>query len=218
MLVNVIKGLMRAQTGAAIAAEDATPIVLNVGGNTKRIPIPDHYAGWRHYLLDIAAGPDVDLVLDARELGKLDGGQFAAIYCSHNLEHYYRHDGARVLAGFRHVLREDGFAEIRVPDMQAVFGAMVERGLEIDDVLYESPAGAITVHDVIYGWGKQIESSGVDFFAHKQGFTRARLLSALRAAGFERTALVGEPGAGFEIRALAFKTEPTAEVLARLRL
>jgi hypothetical protein len=27
--------------------------VLNVGGNSKLIPIPSHYAGWEHLLPDI---------------------------------------------------------------------------------------------------------------------------------------------------------------------
>src|SRR6266446_7887238 len=46
----------------------------------------------------------------------LAASQFDAVYCSHNLEHYYRHDGATVLRGFLHVLKPDGFAEIKVPD------------------------------------------------------------------------------------------------------
>ena len=51
----------------------------------------------------------------------------------------------------------------------------VERGLDIDDVLYQSPAGPITVLDVIYGYAAEIESSGQDFFAHKTGFTEKSL-------------------------------------------
>lgn len=184
------------------------PAVLNVGGSSKQIPIPDHYRGWQHCLLDIAPGPDVDVVQDARELTSLPGAHFDAIYCSHNLEHYYRHDARRVLAGFLHVLKPTGFAEIRVPDMREVLKAMIERQMDIDDVLYTSPAGPITVHDVIYGWGKEIERSGVDFFAHKQGFTQSRLTAALEGTGFAKVYTVLNPS-GFEIRALAFKGEPT---------
>ncbi|MES2991032.1 MAG: methyltransferase domain-containing protein [Pseudomonadota bacterium] len=185
------------------------PSVLNVGGGMKQIAIPSHYDGWTHLLLDIAPGPDVDVVLDARQLLTLGPAQFDAIYCSHNLEHYYRHDCVKVLAGFLHVLKPDGYAEIRVPDMTSVLQAMVNRKLDIDDVLYTAAAGPITVHDVIYGWGEQIERSGVDFYAHKRGFTAHSLSRALQDAGFAQIGIAASE-ANFEIRALAFKAEPTA--------
>lgn len=176
--------------------------VLNVGGNTKEIPLPPQYAGFEHVLLDIDPAVKPDVLCDARELARLGARQFDAVYCSHNLEHYYRHDVPRVLAGFLHVLKEGGFAQIRVPDIHEVMRATVERGLDINDALYQSPAGPITVADVVYGYGFEIERSGNDFYAHKTGFTRKSLLEALHAAGFSRTyAALGS----FEISALAFK-------------
>ena len=90
--------------------------MLNVGGNSKRIPIPAHYDGWEQQLLDIDPAGAPDIVSDAREMVGLPAGRYAAIYCSHNLEHYYRHDLPRVLAGFLHVLAPDGFADIRVEE------------------------------------------------------------------------------------------------------
>lgn len=92
------------------------PKVLNVGGGTRDIPLPPQYQGWEHILLDIDPRGQPDIVADARELTRLPPAQFDAVYCSHNLEHYYRHDGVKVLAGFRHVLKEDGLAHIMVPD------------------------------------------------------------------------------------------------------
>lgn len=220
ILARLIKNLMRGQGAAATSLDDfgsETPGVLNVGGGSKQIPIPRHYAGWNHYLLDIAARPDVDVVLDARRLTTLDPGQFDAIYCSHNLEHYYRHDCAKVLAGFAHVLKPNGYAEIRVPDMSAVLKSMVNNSMDIDDMLYTSPGGPISVHDVIYGWAAQIERSGVDFYAHKRGFTVKSLIAELQRAGFLHimTAVID---LDFEIRALAFKTEPTAAQKAALAI
>jgi len=183
--------------------------VLNVGGADKAIPIPAHYGGWEHVLLDIQPARGVDLVHDARRLAELRPGMFDAVYCSHNLEHYYPHEVPLVLAGFHHVLKNDGFAEIRVPDLPAVMRHAIERNMELDDVLYESPAGPISVHDVIYGYGREIESSGEDFFAHKRGFTHKSLLAALQQAGFPAVWLT-EPQ-NFEIGALAFKQQPSAE-------
>ena len=102
------------------SAAGAPRRVLNVGGGSKAIPIPPHYAAWEHVLLDIDPAGGPDLVCDARRLDTLPAQQFDAVYCSHNLEHYYRHDTGSVLRGFLHVLKFDGFAEIRVPDLRSV--------------------------------------------------------------------------------------------------
>lgn len=189
--------------------------VLNVGGNNKAIPLPPHYAGYEHLLLDIDPKGSPDIVCDARELASLEAGQFDAVYCSHNLEHYYRHDVQRVLAGFLHVLKEGCFAQIRVPDIAEVMRLTLERGLDIDDILYQSPAGPIMVLDVLYGFSVEIERSGQDFYAHKTGFTQKSLLAALRKAGF--TKVYSETGK-LEINALAFKGLPDQDTRTRLNL
>ena len=191
--------------------------VLNVGGGSKKIPIPAHYAGWEHMLLDVDPAGQPDVVCDARELTTLTAAQYDAVYCSHNLEHYYRHDAPKVLRGFLHVLKPDGFAEIKVPDLHAVMRRVVERGLEMNDVLYQSGMGPITVQDVIYGHGREIEASGRDFYAHKAGFTPRTLGATLEAAGFGPTFLFATPD-NFETRAVTFKTFPTPEQFRLLKL
>jgi len=182
--------------------------VLNVGGNNKTIPLPPHYAGWEHVLLDIDPRGNPDVVCDARQLTTLPAAEYDSIYCSHNLEHYYRHDALKVLAGFQHVLKSDGFIFIRVPDMKEVMRIVIEKDMDIDDVLYHSPMGPIMVRDVIYGHGGEIERSGSDFFAHKTGFTQKSLMAILRAAGFSQMGIMCVPD-NFEIRAFAFKGEPS---------
>jgi len=189
--------------------------VLNVGGNNKSIPLPPQYAGYEHLLLDIDPKGGPDIVCDARKLSDLQASQFDAIYCSHNLEHYYRHDVRDVLAGFQHVLKEGGFAQIRVPDMAEVFRAVVERQLDIDDVLYQSSAGPIMALDVIYGYSVQIERSGQEFFAHKTGFTQKSLLAALQRAGF--TKIYSSVG-NLEVNAVVFKGVPDPAALALFNL
>lgn len=179
--------------------------VLNVGGNNKAISLPPQYAGFEHILLDVDPKGSPDIVCDARKLTTLEAGQFDAVYCSHNLEHYYRHDVRGVLAGFMHVLKDDGFAHIRVPDIHEVMRVTIERGLDIDDVLYQSSAGPIMVLDVLYGYSVEIEQSGQEFYSHKTGFTQKSLLKALNNAGFSKV----YSGVGnLEISALAFKGEP----------
>lgn len=179
--------------------------LLNVGGNNKAIPIPAFYEGWQHVLLDIDPAGAPDVVCDARALSNLPRAEYDSVYCSHNLEHYYRHDAHKVLSGFLHVLREDGFAFIRVPDMEELMKTVTGNDLDIDDFLYESPAGPITVRDVIYGYGREIETSGNDFYAHKNGFTRKSLAAILKEAGFVH---VFTRTGNLEVTAVAFKKEP----------
>ena len=200
VLLSLLKDVFPGKTQAMKSRK-----VLNVGGNSKQIPLPPEYAGFDHWLLDIDPRGSPDIVCDARELTTLDEGVFDAVYCSHNLEHYYRHDVPKVLAGFLHVLKEGGFAQVRVPDMSEVMRLAIERGLDIDDVLYTSAAGAIMVLDVFYGYSVEIERSGQDFYAHKTGFTQKSLLAALDRAGFSKTySTLGN----LEISALAFKGTP----------
>jgi hypothetical protein len=179
--------------------------VLNVGGNSKNIPMPTHYSTWQQCYLDIDARYKPDILCDARELAGQEPAQFEGIYCSHNLEHYYAHDVKKVLAGFLHVLTPNGFAEVLVPDIRAVAQAMLEHNIDIDDQLYQSTAGPISARDVIYGYGVEIERTGQDFFAHKTGFTQKSLQNALNLAGFPYVFLQLR---FLEVRALAFRVAP----------
>lgn len=184
---------------------------LNVGGNNRDILLPGQYTDFEQLLLDIDPKGGPDIVCDARKLTSLDGDQFEAVYCAHNLEHYYRHDVRKVLAGFLHVLKEGGFAHIRVPDIGEIMQIVVERELDIEDVLYDSAFGPISVLDVLYGHSVQIENSGEDFYAHKTGFTKKSLLTALDQAGFSEIYSWEDT---LEINAIAFKGKPDAAALA----
>jgi hypothetical protein len=93
-----------------------------------------------------------------------------------------------------------------------VLGALMKevsaKNLDIEDVLYVSPAGPIKVHDVFYGFGIEIARSGLDFYAHKSGFTEKSLRKAVTDAGFPVCCIVK----GFnELRAFAFRAPPTDE-------
>lgn len=189
--------------------------VLNVGGNSKSISIPSIYDGWENVLLDIDPACNPDVLCDARELGTLIEGTYDSVYCSHNLEHYHHHDVARVLAGFCHVLNDDGFVYIHVPDIAWLMREVAAKDLDIGDVLYQSAAGPITVRDVLYGYGEEIERSGNDFFAHKTGFSKSTLTAALQEAGFGH---VFANCSNIEIAAVGFKQAPTRYVAALLNL
>lgn len=186
-----------------------TKNVLNVGGNNKNITLPPQYKGWHQILLDIDPKGGPDVLCDARELMGLPANEYDAVYCAHNLEHYYSHDVPKVLKGFLHVLKEHGFAEICVPDIDALMKTVVQEAMDIDDFLYQSPMGPITVKDLIYGHTVEIERSANDFFAHKTGFTSRSLHKVLNKCGFPYVFL---GIVNFEIRAVAFEHRPTEDI------
>ena len=184
------------------------PTVLNVGAGPAT-EIPAHYSGWKHLRLDIDPKSGADVVCDARLLeGRIPPATYDAIYCCHNLEHYYPHEGMQVLRGFAHVLKPDGFAEFRVPDIQEVLEVAVKQGLDIEDELYMSPAGSIRLLDALWGWQEKIARSGNDFYAHKTGFSWKSLVRTLAQAQFAAVYRV-PPLALFELRAIAFRQAPT---------
>lgn len=191
--------------------------VLNIGGGSKKIPLPAHYAGWEHVLLDISPGADVDLVADARELQRLPAESFDAIYCAHNLEHYYRFEVPQVLQGILRLLKPEGFAEIITPDLQRVLQVMTQHNLALEAELYRSTAGPITVHDVIFGFAHEIQRSGQDYYAHKTGFAALGLRDLLFQAGFPVAVVLTDPQI-YELRALAFRQQPEATLLNLLGL
>jgi len=193
------------------------PRVLNVGGYNKTIAMPPHFAGWKQVLLDIDPQSGADVVCDARDLQSRPAAQFDAVYCSHNLEHYFAHDVPKVLSGFHHVLKPDGFVELKVPDIQALMEHLVRYRMGLDDALYASPFGPVTALDVIYSFGKEIEESGNAFWAHKTGFSPNRLERAVKQAGFSSVFLTLSPE-HVEVRALAFKQAPTPAQAALLAL
>jgi len=196
-------------------AEQSLKRLLNVGGGSKDIALPIQYDGWEHDLLDIDPRGEPDIICDARDLSSLAANTYDAVYCSHNLEHYYSHDAVKVLDGFRHVLKEDGFAHIRVPDIAGLMRIVTERDMDIEDVLYQSPIGPITVRDVIYGYGVEIEQSGNDFYAHKTGYSQKSLRNLLGQCGFP---VVYTASGNYEINALAIMHKPCEAVRKLFKL
>lgn len=148
----------------------ALKVFLNVGGNNKEIQVPKIFNGWEHILLDIDATNNPDIIADARDLFNLAEGQFDAVYCAHTLEHFYRHEVPKVLSGFKHVLREDGFIYLYVPNIREVMKRVIEGNLSLDATLYFSAVGPIQPLDVIYGHHQAIEYGDNHWFAHKTGF------------------------------------------------
>lgn len=156
--------------------------LLNVGGGPTR-QVPERYAAYKQDLLDIDQNVNPDICADARDLVNYDSGQYSAVYCSHNLEHYTRKDAERVLAGFRNVLEIGGTVEIHVPNLPQLMRDMLSRNLDIEDVWYRAGSNPISFHDVLYGWSREVDSGNL-FYSHKCGFSALSLYNILDKAGF----------------------------------
>ena len=185
--------------------------VLNVGGQSRAIPLPSAYATFEQVLLDLDPSVGADIVLDVRELTSLAPQQFDAVYCSHNLEHVRQHEVPVVLAGFRHVLKPGGLAHIIVPDLQELMLACVQQGIDLDGLLYESPMGPITPLDVLFGHGGLIAESGQDYYAHRTGFSRRTLANGVEASGFGP--MFCQQG-NLELNMITFNGDPDPELAA----
>lgn len=165
-------------------------IVLNVGGGSRNLPA--QFDGWKQHLLDIDPNVNPDVCCDGATLGSRSAlfGQYDAVYCSHNLEHYYWHDVPKVLSGFLKVLKAGGYAEIHVPNIKHLMQTI--GSLDIQDVWYRLADGTpVTYHDVLYGWDRAM-SNGNLFYAHKCGFTPISLMVALSDVGFRDIQIVDQ--------------------------
>lgn len=181
--------------------------VLNVGSGGSR-HVPDIFATWELDTLDIDADVHPDIVCDARQMHTLNPAVYDAVYSSHCLEHFYKHEVPGVLGGFAHVLKDDGFVHLEVPDMSALFTNIA--GHDINDTWYMSAGGPITFHDVIYGWGAQVGKGNLHY-CHKTGFTEKSLAKSLKIL-FPVVMTAADKG---NLYAFAFKRRPSRE---RMRL
>jgi len=190
--------------------------VLNVGGNNRSIALPAYFDGWQQVLLDIDPEGEPDLLMDARNMLDLPAGTYDAAYCSHNLEHFDRHDAPKVIRGMFHVIKPEGFVEARVPDIGQVMQTVVQKGLDLDDVLYTCAAGPILVRDAIWGCGHNIERMSKPYFAHRTGFTSKSLARIFTECGSKAYAMRRIPP--FQLVGYFFLSAPGDDVLQALRL
>jgi len=190
--------------------------VLNVGGGGESGAIPPIYDGWDVVRLDINPTCRPDLLMDAKDLNNLDAAQFDAVYSAHCLEHIYPHELRAVLHGMYHVLTDDGFVDISVPNIGKLLQVVAERGLDLDSHLYDSPGGPIGVRDMIWGYSRfQEYNHHPELQLHKNGFTQRTLAQLLIQCDFAFAYMVAN---GWDLRVVAFKVEPGTERLRALGL
>ncbi|MDX6805793.1 class I SAM-dependent methyltransferase [Terrihabitans rhizophilus] len=220
MTTTVIKSRPRARTRPETTQEEKDPQVrrvLNVGSgpySPRKLHPVFSGADWIQLRLDIDPDAKPDLLGSIIDVGDLiENESFDAVWCSHILEHLHEPELAKAMAEIRRILKPDGFLLLTSPDLESVAELLIEKGL--DHVAYNSPAGPITVLDMIYGHTASI-SRGKHYMAHNTGFTEQRIGELLIRSGFDLCHV--KRGAHWDLWALGLKDRASSdEVLGKLR-
>src|SRR5450631_408349 len=156
---------------------------------------------WREIRFDIdpSAHPDIEGTLT--DMHAVATASVDAVYSSHNIEHVFTHEVPTVLREFHRVLKDDGMVVLTCPDLISVCQAVVNDKLL--EPLYESPGGAISPIDILYGHRGYI-ASGKVYMAHKTGFTYSTLNNAFFEAEFKFTFGSARP-ANYDLWIVSFK-------------
>ena len=168
--------------------------------------------GWREIRLDADPSVAPDIVGTMVAMSAVPDGFADAMYSSHGIEHLYWHDVPSALAEFHRTLKDDGFAVITCPDVQAAAQMIAED--RMFETAYVSAAGPITPFDILYSY-RPFVAANPEWMSHRCGFTLSTLISVLREARFAAIYGFRSPG-GFDLWVLASKSPRTESELAAL--
>jgi len=168
---------------------------------------------WKEIRFDINKDVKPDIVGSLTNMKSVETASVDALYSSHNIEHIYPHQVSIALREFHRVLKEDGMAVIKCPDLQSVCEAVAQDKLL--EPLYDSPAGPISPIDIIYGHRQPI-SKGNEYMAHKGGFTYSVLNGVLYGAGFKSR--IGGKKGNWNLWIVAFKQKKLYEEMKKIVL
>ena len=210
------------QTNAVAAPVPATDpnarVLLHVGcgrATIDGIPLSGfHTTNWEEVRLDADESVNPDIVGTMVDMKAVSDGFADALFSSHGVEHLYWHDVPLAFAEFKRVLKDDGFAVITCPDVQAAAAMIAED--KMFDTAYESPAGTITPFDILYSYRPFVKENP-QWMAHHCGFTITTLMATLKEAGFATIHGARRTDA-FDLWVLASKsprTQEEMEVLAK---
>lgn len=194
-------------------------VFLNAGcGAPSNSRVPRFFRGWKQIRVDVDPAVKPDLVASIDDLRAIPERTVDAIWCAHCVEHLFAHQVPLALAEFRRVLREDGFACIIVPDLQSISHWIAADRLH--ETIYESNAGPVTAHDMIWGFGPAIAHGNIEM-AHRCGFTPTLFLENLKQAGFSEIVLRRRSAlelAGLALQKRSKNSEQRKRLMAELGL
>ncbi len=158
-------------------------LLVNLGSGQEGFGrLPGFFEGWRQIRVDVDPQMRPDVVASITDLSAIGSETVDAVWASHCVEHLYHHETGAALSEMLRILAPDGFVCIRVPDLQTIAGYIAADRMH--EVIYQSPAGPITPHDVVFGYGADV-SAGRLAMAHRTGFTPTLLVQSLTSAGFD---------------------------------
>ena len=182
-----------------------TRLLVNLGSGTKGGSwLPALFADWREVRVDVDAGVAPDILADIGDLSAIESGSVDAVWAAHCLEHVYLFQVGQAVAEVHRILADDGFFCAIVPDLQAVAEYIASDRLH--EVVYESPAGPVIAHDMVFGFGPHLQL-GRPSMAHKCGFTPSLFAQKLQSAPFGQIVL--RRRGNQELAGLAFKRAPS---------
>ena len=202
------------------SAERVRRVFLNAGcGSPDDSRLPPLFRRWQQIRVDVDPGLKPDVVANIADLSAIPDRAVDAVWSAHCVEHLFAHEVPRALAEFRRVLCDDGFACIIVPDLQAIAHWIASDRLHV--TIYQSAAGPVTAHDMMWGFGQAI-ARGKTTMAHHCGFTPTLFLRCLSEAGFTEIVL-RRRRSSLELAALALPrqsldTEQRNKLMAQLGL
>ena len=167
---------------------------------------------WKEIRFDINKDVKPDILGSLTNMKSVETASVDALYSSYNIDHIFPHQVPIALREFHRVLKEDGMAVIKCPDIQGVCEAVAQDKLL--DPLYDSPAGPISPIDILFGNRKAI-AEGNEYMAKKGGFTYSVLNGALYEAGF-KARYGGRSKKGWELTLVAFKQEKSQEEIEKI--
>jgi|TARA_B110000967_G_C18676302_1_gene455683 ubiquinone/menaquinone biosynthesis C-methylase UbiE len=162
---------------------------------------------WSEIRLDINEKVKPDILGTLTDMTLVETQSVDAIYSAYNIDHIYAHEVPLALKEFHRVLKEDGIAIIRCPDIQSVCEVVAQDKLL--EPLFESPIGPIFPIDILFGSRKDI-AKGNEYMAKKVGFTYSVLNSLFADAGFEAR-YGGRIKHRWELSMVAFKQKKSEE-------
>jgi SAM-dependent methyltransferase len=182
-------------------------LLVNLGSGPKgSTQLPAMFAAWRELRVDIDAKAAPDLLADVTDLSAIESGSVDAVWSAHCIEHLYLYEVGKAIAEAHRILTDDGFLCLIVPDLQTIAEYIATDRLH--EVVYQSPAGPVIAHDILFGFGPFL-AQGHSKMAHNCGFTPTLLLQKLQEAPFAQIVL--KRRANYELAGVACKRAPADE-------
>jgi len=147
-------------------------IVLNIGSGKSSVKsYTKYFDEWKEIRGDIAeVNPDV--ITDIRTLENIEDLSVDAIWASHVIEHCYWHEQPMIFRSILRVLKNDGFAVVKVPDIGSI-ADKIKNNL-LDPVYVLENGQHITALDILYGYRPALDPTNINNYnpamAHKMGF------------------------------------------------